>query len=108
MGNRHQKLPLYAVVLSKKYLRGDAALCCLLKKKKNFLRKHGPKTKNRKIIKKGADRKPLHFQNQFIKQLGEAWRSHRANPTPKRKQPTLGTNPFSLLARKSKTRNTKS
>merc|ERR1712023_181946 len=48
--------------------------------------------------KKGAERKHLHSQNQSIKQLGEAWRSHKANPTPKRKWPTLGTNPFSLFS----------
>ena len=53
---------------------------CPFKKEKNSLGKPGPKTKKKKIIKTGAERKHLHSQNQFIKQLGESWRSHTAIP----------------------------
>ena len=83
------------MVLNKKYLRGDAGLCCLFEKKEISLGGKSQKRIRRKNT-EGAERKHLHSQNQFIKQLGESWKSHRANPTPKRKQPTLGTNPFSL------------
>ena len=54
-------------------------MCCPFKKKEF---PWGAKAKNEKEEnnKKGAERKHLHSQNQFIKQLGESWRSHTAIP----------------------------
>ena len=89
MGNRHEKLPLYAVVLSKRYLRGDATLCCPFQKKRISLGSKSQKTKKKKIIKKkkenGAERKHLLLLSEWLREgLSTSWnKNFRISPNCK-------------------------
>ena len=107
VGNRHEKLPLYAVVLNKKYLRGDATLCCPFRKKRISLGSKGQKRKKKKVIKKALKGNTSILKTNPSGNPAKPGEAARQTQHPKGNGPPGEHIHSAFLARRSKTRNTK-